>query len=223
MTKKRKILLTLSLAFMLSFVIWTLVVRFVGVGEIGPNCSKVGLATLNNFVHNLFGVHYNIYVITDWLGILPILVAFCFAIVGLVQWIKRKSISKVDFDILALGVFYIVVIIFYVLFDFVVVNYRPVLINGYLEPSYPSSTTLLVASVMPTAIIQCRLKIKNIIIRRCVNVSNIIFISFMVIGRLISGVHWFSDIVGGLLLSTSLVLTYSFAIAKKEIIGCKFF
>ena len=214
MIKKRKILLTLSLAFMLSFVLWTLIVRFVDVGAIGPNCSKVGLATLNNFVHNLFGVHYNIYVITDWLGILPILVAFCFAIVGLVQWIKRKSISKVDFDILALGVFYIVVIIFYVLFDFVVVNYRPVLINGYLEPSYPSSTTLLVASVMPTAIIQCRLKIKNIIVRRCVNVSNIIFISFMVIGRLISGVHWFSDIVGGLLLSTSLVLTYSFAINR---------
>ena len=96
----------------------------------------------------------------------------------------------------------------YVLFEMFVVNYRPILINGNLEASYPSSTTMLVMCVMPTAIMQFNVRIKNDILKRCVSSAIIAFIVFMVIGRLISGVHWFTDIVGGTLLSTGLVLIY---------------
>jgi undecaprenyl-diphosphatase len=131
-----------------------------------------------------------------------------FGILGLVQWIKRKSIRKVDYDIFVLGGFYIVTIAAYLFFESVVINYRPVLINGYLEASYPSSTTLLVMCVMPTAVMQFNSRIKNKVPRNIIAAAIIVLIAFMVIGRLISGVHWFTDIVGGALLSAGLVTMY---------------
>lgn len=190
------------------FVLWTVFICFVDVQAIGPQESSVGFATLNSYVHDFTGVNMSLYVITDWLGLVPIGVAFGFAVLGLVQWIKRKSLLKVDRSILALGGFYIVVMAVYILFEIVVINYRPTLINGYLEASYPSSTTMLVMCVMPTAMMQLRTRIKNDLFRRCVMLVIAVFIAFMVIGRLVSGVHWITDIIGGALLSTAIVLMY---------------
>ena len=191
-----------------AFVLWTVAICFVDVRAIGPQGSSVGFAGINGFVHTLTGVHFSLYNITDWLGLVPIFVCIGFGILGLVQWIKRKSIRKVDHSILILGGFYIVTIAAYLFFESVVINYRPVLINGYLEASYPSSTTMLVMCVMPTAIMQLGSRIKSKALRNIVAVSIITFITFMVIGRLFSGVHWFTDIVGGTLLSTGLVMLY---------------
>ena len=190
------------------FVLWTVLVCFVDVRAIGPQESSVGFATLNGYIHDLTGVNMRLYVITDWLGLVPIGVAFGFAVLGLVQWIKRKSLLKVDRSILTLGGFYIVVMVAYILFEIVVINYRPTLIGGYLEASYPSSTTMLVMCVMPTAMMQFSKRIKNDLFRRCVMFIIIAFIVFMVIGRLVSGVHWITDIIGGALFSTSIVLIY---------------
>ena len=190
------------------FVLWTVLVCFVDVRAIGPQESSVGFATLNGYIHDLTGVNMRLYVITDWLGLVPIGVAFGFAVLGLVQWIKRKSLLKVDRSILTLGGFYIVVMAVYILFEIVVINYRPTLIGGYLEASYPSSTTMLVMCVMPTAMMQFSKRIKNELFRRCVMFIIIAFIVFMVIGRLVSGVHWITDIIGGALFSTSIVLMY---------------
>ena len=191
-----------------AFVLWTVLIRFVDVQAIGPEGSSVGFATLNGFVHELTGVNLLLYTVTDWLGLVPIAVAFGFAILGLVQLIKRKSLWKVDHNILALGVFYIVVMAAYILFEMVVINYRPTLIDDYLEASYPSSTTMLVMCVMPTAAMQLNVRIKNTVFRWCAIITIVAFTAFMVIGRLISGVHWITDIIGGALLSTALVLIY---------------
>lgn len=197
-----------SLCLLTAFVLWTAAIVLVDVRAIGPQGSSVGFAGINNFVHNLTGVHFDLYNITDWLGLVPILVCMGFGALGLVQWIKRKSIRKVDFSILVLGGFYIVTIAAFLVFEHFIVNYRPVLINGYLEASYPSSTTLLVTCVMPTAAMQFNNRINNKVLRNIVSVTIIAFITFMVFGRLISGVHWFTDIVGGALLSAGLVLMY---------------
>ena len=116
--------------------------------------------------------------------------------------------EKVDHDILVLGGFYIVVMAVYVLFEVFVVNYRPVLIQGILEASYPSSTTVLVMCVMPTAVMQLNGRIKNAALRRCAATAMTAFAAFMVIARLVSGVHWLTDIVGGALLSAGLVMMY---------------
>ena len=190
------------------FVLWTVLICFVDVQAIGPEGSSVGFSTINGFIHELTGVNWFLYTITDWLGLVPIGVAFGFAVLGLVQWIKRKSLLKVDRSILTLGGFYIVVMAVYILFEIVVINYRPTLINGHLEASYPSSTTMLVMCVMPTAMMQLRARIKHDLFRRCVMFAIAVFIAFMVIGRLVSGVHWISDIIGGVLLSAGLVMMY---------------
>ena len=209
MEKKGNKLLVCGVSLLLAFVLWTVLVCFVDVQAIGPEGSSVGFATLNGYVHDLTGANMSLYVITDWLGLVPIGVAFGFAVLGLVQWIKRKSILKVDRSILALGGFYIVVMAVYIFFEMVVINYRPTLIDGYLEASYPSSTTMLVMCVMPTAMMQLRARIKNKAFSRCVMVAIAAFIAFMVIGRLTSGVHWITDIIGGALVSAGLVTTYA--------------
>ena len=209
--KKKKLFIAIIL--LASFVLWTLLISLVDVKPIGPNATSVGFATLNRFFHELTGVNLQLYIITDWLGLIPIAAAFGFAILGVIQLIKRKSLWKVDFNILALGTFYIVVIIAYLFFEIFIINYRPTLINGYLEASYPSSTTMLVMSVMPTMAMQLNVRIKNIIARRCVIIAIMAFIAFMVIARLLSGVHWITDIIGGALLSAGLVILYD-AIGK---------
>ena len=208
MEKKNKKRLVLGAGLVVVFVLWTVLVCFVDVRTIGPEGSSVGFATLNGFVHELTGVNWLLYTVTDWLGLVPIAVALGFAILGLVQLIKRKSLWKVDHSILALGVFYIVLMAAYVFFEMVVINYRPTLIDGYLEASYPSSTTMLVMCVMPTAAMQLNARIKNTVFRRCAIIAIVAFTAFMVIGRLISGVHWITDIIGGAMFSIGIVTTY---------------
>ena len=208
MEKKNTKLFFVGVGLLVTFVLWTVLVRFVDVRAIGPEGSSVGFATLNRFIHEFTGVNWLLYTVTDWLGLVPIAVAFDFAVLGLVQLIKRKSLWMVDHSILALGVFYIAVMAAYVLFETVVINYRPTLINGYLEASYPSSTTMLVMCVMPTAAMQLNVRIKNTVLRRCAVITIVAFTAFMVIGRLVSGVHWITDIIGGALLSAGLVTMY---------------
>lgn len=199
-----------AVLFLISFIIWTVLVSVIDVRPIGPQGSSVGFAALNGSFHEFTGVHMDLYIITDWLSIIPVCFIIGFGSLGLMQWIKRKNILKVDFDILILGVFYIIVMTVYLLFESLVINFRPVLINGILEASYPSSTTLLVLCVMPTAIIQLHNKIKNTKLKKCAEILIITFVIFMVTSRLISGVHWLSDIIGGIFLSFGLVAMYYF-------------
>ena len=203
---KKKLLI--AAGFLLTFALWTVTLLFVDVAAIGPMNSEVGYSTLNGFFHNLTGVHMTLYVITDWLGLIPLMFVMGFGIVGLTQWIKRKSIFKVDRSILVLGCFYILVMAAFVFFETCVINYRPILIQGFMEASYPSSTTLLSMCVMPTAMMQLNDRIANPTFRKIVSLTIAAFTVFMVIGRLISGVHWLSDIIGGALLSVSLIYLY---------------
>ena len=191
-----------------AFVLWTLAVCVVDVQTIGPKGSAVGFAALNGWFHELTGVRMDLYVITDWLSLVPLLFVLGFGILGLTQWITRKSLAKVDRSILILGGFYLVVMAVYLLFEVCVINFRPVLIEGVLEASYPSSTTMLVMCVMLTAKLQLRQRIDRTKFRCLVTMVITGFTVFMVLGRLLSGVHWVTDIVGGMLLSAGLVWMY---------------
>ena len=209
--KKDRNMLYGSLAFLAAFVVWTVLVCCADVQTIGPEGSSVGFAAVNGAFHNLTGVHWTLYTITDWLGLVPIGTALGFAVLGLVQLIQRKALRKVDRSILALGGFYLAVMAFYVLFEKAVVNYRPVLIEGVLEASYPSSTTMLALCVMPTAAMQLKARVRSGLARSVMLGMIAAFTAFLVFGRLLSGVHWLSDIVGGVLLSEGLVCAYAFA------------
>lgn len=207
-TKKRYI----AGCLLATFVLWTVLVRLTDVRPIGPNGSSVGFASLNGFVHSLTGVSMTLYAITDWLGLIPLCIVLGFAMLGLYQWILRKDIRLVDPSILILGVFYIVVAVVYLFFEIIEINARPILINGILETSYPSSTTMLALCVMPTAILQFRQRIRSPKLRRYVCGTSGAFTVFMTVGRLLSGVHWVTDIIGGVLISGGLVLLYDAAV-----------
>lgn len=195
--------------FLTAFLLWTALLKFVDVKPIGPNGSEVGFSDFNGRIRDLVGTDMTMYTVTDWAGILPIVVCFCFAVVGFVQLVKRKSLIKVDYDLLILGGFYIFVAAVYLIFEKAVVNYRPVLINGYLEASYPSSTTTLAICIMPTAAETLKRRIKNkTLLYLCVCFC-FAFTAFMVAGRVISGVHWASDIIGGVLFSVGADFLYS--------------
>ena len=189
----------------------------VDVQAVGPNGSKVGFATFNTWFHQLTGVHWTLYTVTDWLGLVSIAVCLCFGCLGLCQLIKRRSLFKVDADILLLGGYYILVIFGYLFFEMVPINYRPVLIDGFLEASYPSSTTLLVLSVMPTLMFQIKRRSRSKTIKNVVISLVLLFSVFMVIGRLISGVHWATDIIGSVLLSFGLFKLYQSAVTAIDL------
>ncbi len=208
MERKSKTHLLAGTLFVLLFILWTIAVAFVDVQPIGPLKSAVGFSTINAYVHNLFGVHLSLYVITDWLSLIPLGFAFGFAILGLAQWINRRHLLKVDLNILILGIFYLTVFAVYILFEYMVINYRPILINGYLEVSYPSSTTVLVLCILPTAVMQFKTRIKHSGFRRAITVLIDAFTAFMVIGRILSGVHWITDIIGGVFISAGLLMLY---------------
>lgn len=201
-----------GMAGMIAFTLWTWVIRVVDVRIAGESHTLVGFATINCRFHDLTGVHMGLYTATDWLGLVPIFVCLVFGLVGLFQLIRRKRPHKVDMDILLLGVYYVLVMGAYLLFEHIPVNYRPILIDGRQEASYPSSTTLLVLSVMPTLVFQARRRILNRRLQSWITRLVIVFSLFMVLGRLVSGVHWITDIVGSVLLSFGLFRCYQAAV-----------
>ena len=191
-----------------AFVVWTVLVCLVDVQAIGPLGSEVGFATLNGWFHRTTGVHLSLYNITDAISILPLAIIGGFGVLGLVQMIRRRSPLKVDRDILVLGGFYVIVLAVFFLFEMLDINYRPILIEGVLEASYPSSTTMLAISVLTTAALQFRRRIPNRPLRIGVVAATLALMVFMVVCRTISGVHWLSDIIGGGLFSAGMVLAY---------------
>ena len=209
--KERKYFIV-SAASLIVFTLWTVLIMNVDVQAVGSRNSKVGLATFNTWFHQLTGVHMTLYTITDWLGLVPIAVCLCFGCLGIYQLIKRRRLLKVDPDILLLGAYYILVIVGYLIFEMIPINYRPVLIDGFLEASYPSSTTLLVLSVMPTLVFQIKRRRDNKNSRTFIIILTVVFSVFMVVGRLVSGVHWATDIIGSVLLSFGLFYLYKGAV-----------
>lgn len=205
---QKKKSLILGVAFIFAFIIWTIMIQTIDVQSIGLNGSNVGFATLNTFFHSITGVNMTLYTITDWLGLVPIFIGMIFGFVGLVQWIKGGKLLKVDFDIRILGIYYIIVIFCYLIFEMIPINYRPIFINGFMEASYPSSTTLLVLGVMPTLTFQANRRVKNDKIKNIISIITIMFSVFVVVGRLVSGVHWITDIIGSILLSAGLFYIY---------------
>lgn len=208
MKKNGKRVLFIGSILVVAFAVWTALIQIVDVQPIGQNGTDIGFASFNHWFHKLTGVHMTIYTITDWLGLIPLFVCMIFGVIGMVQLIKRRSLFKVDYDIIFLGMYYIIVIFSYLVFEMIPINYRPILIEGFMEASYPSSTTLLVLSVMPTLIFQVNLRLKNVSVKKMICILTSIFSVFMVIGRLVSGVHWFTDIVGSVLLSAGLFCIY---------------
>ena len=214
--KNKKRYLIGGFAFFLMFIIFTTIIKFVDVKNIGPHNTSVGLATINNFFVNKIGFNNKIYKITEILGIIPIIIVLIYAIIGLYSLIEEKSFKKVNKNLYYLAIFYIIVLGIYVLFEKVIINFRPVIIEGILESSYPSSHTILAICICGSSIILNNAIFKNNKIAKFENIISFIIIIMLPLLRFISGVHWFTDIIGGILLSLSLLLFFKYFVDCKK-------
>ena len=198
-----------SILYLLVCAAFTVAVRVVDTAPIGYNGQTVGFSFINDYFQKLFPYNQTFYTLTQLLGYFALAVAAAFGVFGIVQLVKRKSILEIDGDILALGVFYILVIITYAVFTKVAINYRPVIIDAAegLETSFPSSHTMLAVCVFVTAGMQIRKRVKGGL-GTVLSVVCAVLAAAMIVGRIISGVHWFTDILGGILYSCFFISVY---------------
>ena len=213
--KKRKYLF-LGVFFLIISIIYTIAVKNVDVSSIGPNNSSVGFSQINSIVHNKFDFNEKWYKITKYVGFLPFLLVAFYGFTGLKQLIERKSLKKVDKKLIYLGIFYIIFVLIYILFEKVIINYRPVLLDGKLEASYPSSHTLMAVCLCVSSIIISKNFVKNELIDKILNILTGIVMVIIEFGRILSGVHWITDIIGGIIIATCLIAFLNAALLSLE-------
>lgn len=187
------------------------------VAPIAAGGTDIGFSHINKIVHDFTGVNMFWYDVTEYIGYATIGVCLLFALIGFVQMIKRRSLLKVDREILALGGLFAVTIGCYVLFEKIIINYRPIIMPGATEPeaSFPSSHTMLVMTVMVAVMIISDRYVKG------TGGALLRFICFVVAlvtagGRLWSGAHWLTDIIGAILLSATLLFIFSAILAAGD-------
>ena len=206
---------TVSLAL---FVLTIVLVKKVDVAAVGPANTEIGLSHLNAGFHNLIGTHMFLYQATNLLGFLAILCGCVFAVMGGVQLFQRKSLAKVDKKILALGGLFVVTGILYVLFEKVVINCRPILMEGETVPeaSFPSSHTVLAVVIFGSIAMILRDYLNDKKLASTLQNVCLVLMAVAVLGRLFSGVHWLTDILGGLFLSFALLQAFSGVLDRLE-------
>ena len=188
-----------SLVWLAIFILFTLLVAFVNRQPVGPQNSVVGFADFNLSVHEAIGTNKIFYILSKILGILAILLAGLETVNVIRQCIQRGGPDRVAADSLALMVIYTVTVLIYILFEFVVINYRPVLDDGQLAASYPSSHSLLAVAVFLTAAEQMKFRIRNSQDRLVFTAVLTAACVLTILTRFLSGVHWITDIIGGIL------------------------
>ena len=208
MKKCTKIQFAGAILFTLLFAAFTVLVKVIDVAAIGPEGAEVGFATINKAFHDWTGVSEFLHGISEITGVVALATVGVFALIGLIEWISRKNMFKVDSSILVLGGLYLIVGAIYLIFTKVVVNYRPILEDGALESSYPSSHTVLAIIVYFTAIVEFNELLAGSKIRILAWIGMGALLILTLVGRTFSGYHWLTDIIGGVILSIALVLWF---------------
>lgn len=209
MNKKLKIWTILSGVFGLLFILFTILVKTIDVESVGEAGSEVGFAFLNRPFTKAVGENGLWLKVSELFGIVALLIICLFVGIGVIQWIKRKSLKQVDYQIYALAVLCVCVALMYVLFEILVINKRPILIDGELEASYPSSHTLIAICSFGSAITMINYLVKNKKLKIAFDCLCVVFATLVVIGRTLSGVHWITDIVAAVLLSGLLLSVFN--------------
>ncbi|MBO6145571.1 MAG: phosphatase PAP2 family protein [Bacilli bacterium] len=212
---KRNKYIILSIIFTIISAVYTFMVKKIDIQPIGPKGSKVGFASLNKVFRDTIGTHMKLYKLAEILGLAILVIVGIYALIGLYQLIKRKSLLKIDREIIILGIFYVLMFATYIFFEKCIINYRPVILDGKLEASYPSSHTILALCTCITSLIVS----KKYVSKKYIKITNIITILLLFgvfLGRMFSGVHWLSDIIGGFLISLTLISYFNLMYNFKE-------
>lgn len=217
MNKKISYIITISLFIL--FIIFTIIVKLVDVKQLGVEGTKIGLSSFNTSIRDNLPFNNTWYKITKYLGVLWFVVCGLFGVYGIYQLIKEKSLKKIDKKLIILFIIYALVILTYILFEFIFINYRPVLLDGKKEYSYPSSHTLLTISLfIPSALYIYKSNFNKIF--KIITITSLLALTLIIIiGRFLSGVHWATDILGGIILGSffvSLYISLNYFFIKKE-------
>ena len=203
---KQKVLFISSIVLFVLFVLLTILVATVDKGEAGESVTQVGLSSINSGIFDTLGKNDVLDKITDVLLILSFLVVLANAALGALFLIRDK---KLDLSLVIMGCFYILCLILYLLFNFIHINYAPLLDEGELKESFPSSHVLASVFIFLSSIIIINENINKRIIRNILLITTIVLSLLMVVFRLFSGWHWFTDILAGELLGLFLVSLYA--------------
>lgn len=201
-------LVSVGLLLLFLFLCLLFAVLWIDVAPIGPMGAEIGLSHLNAWARDEIGIGDGWYALTEWLGYLALASACAFGILGIWQWICRKSLWKVDRDLFCVAGAYALVAVAYLFFELVIINYRPVLVDGAREASFPSSHTMLVIVLSGVAAHQLYTRIQGSAWRWIAVFLSGSVALVTVVGRLLSGVHWLTDILGGVLLGGAILFAY---------------
>lgn len=206
-------------------IIFTLMVAFFDVGPAGAEYNSVvaadsGVHALNSPEVGFSWLNGEIFRGTEplqtagWDKVSDIIMAFAiivaagFGIAGLVQLVKK---GKIDARIWKMWLVYGAMAIIYAIFEYLaVVNTRPTLNNGAVESSFPSTHVLVVATVLSLMVVALPKYLDDKKARVLIAVISAIATALVMTGRVMSGQHWFTDVLGALLWSLFLVSLYRF-------------
>lgn len=212
---KKVINIILSVIMTLCSGVFVYLVKTYDVKAIGPNKSSVGFSSINKAYADLVGSNMTIYKLTELAGLLVFIIVGIYGLIGIVQLFKRKSLFKVDKEIICLGILYVLMIGTYLVFEKVVINYRPILIDGELEASFPSSHTMLALCTCISSLFVYKKYVPKKF-DYLVLFSTVLLLTIVFLGRAISGAHWISDITGGVLISITLLMYFKTLLQWKK-------
>ena len=135
-----------------------------------------------------------------------------FGILGLCQWHKSKSLKKVDKELLLAIIPFSLMLVTYVIFDkFFILNTRP---NGSGEPSFPSTHTMVVATIFFITAIILPKYIKSKTACAILDSMMLILLILVCVGRVLANMHWVSDVIGGLIFAVIFTTIYYLIIRR---------
>lgn len=213
--KRDYVNIAVTILLFITFCVFTILVKTVDVGIAGFSGVEVGFSTINQRIFNAFR-NETLEKVSDILGYLGLLVMLSFAVVGLIQLIKRKSIKKIDHSLICLAGIYVLTIVTYILFELIKINYRPILVDGELQASYPSSHTMLAIVAFISGGIQIGYLTDCEWIKPVAFVCGTVFALAETLTRLLAGVHWFTDIIGSVIIGATIVMVYVTALELIE-------
>lgn len=182
----------------------------IGLATLNCGCFAA-VALLNGSIDGNLELSMKLYKLTEYLGYFAILMLCVFALIGFLQLLRRRSLKKVDREILAMGGLFIVTLVIYVFFEKVVINCRPIIMpaeSGF-EPSFPSSHTVMSIVILGSAALVLKKYVPSPALCTLLRIACVLLILVMVCCRFLSGCHWFTDILGGVLVSLALLFLFS--------------
>ena len=137
-----------------------------------------------------------------------------FAVLGLYQWISRKSLKKVDKPLVKTLVPFALMAATYFVFDKILIwNTRP---DGSGEPSFPSSHVMVVATIFALVAINLPRYIAKKPLRIVLYCIMAALTIFTAVGRVAADKHWISDVIGAFIFAGIFVAIY-YLIARKDL------